>query len=146
MSPTRVTKPGRITITTNRVLRKVADVQHYYLNLIKAAEKRAKSRLAVAKTQLERERIQTDLKIEKDKLRMALLRSKTALTQEKAALKRAKTSLQKAKRAAGERPISEHIAGGFDRAAKIVQSFRRPVAAKPRKAKKKQDVYADLWG
>jgi len=98
--------------------RHIASLKDAHRRYIEAADARAESKLARAQTGAERDRIRTNLKIEKMKAKKELMEAQTAAMKAKAALKRAK-------REAGDIGMGERFAKGAARLQKAVAPSRK---------------------
>jgi len=114
----------------------VGAVQLAYNQQRVAAEERAKHKMAVARTNLEKERAKLELEREKIALQRELFEAKAAIQREKVAI-------AAEKRAAGQIPLRERASGFFSRSAKSYREMQDKVygtAPKKRKATKRKTI------
>ncbi len=102
----------------------ISGIRRLYAQQKKAAEERAKRRMAQAKSGYERERIKAELESEKLKLQRQMYEAKASVL-------RGKEAVAKAKREAG-------VVGAGERLGGAIKTGRRLLFGKPRQSRRKK--------
>jgi multidrug resistance efflux pump len=117
-------------------------IQQRHAKHVKEAEKKARAKLAKAKTETERYKIKRQLETEK-------LQAKTDLLRARAGAKRAQAEYQSAKRQVSGPSFGERMAGGLSRLQKSVGGVpaQRSTSRRPtKKTSEREDIDRMLWG